>query len=361
MSLHVASERVDVAEAPATLAAAVRPLLRVVLHVVFERRAEREALAADGAGVGLLSGVRPHVDLHVRAVGEAFEAEVAAVGPLSGVRPGVADHGRGDVEALPAHAAAVRLLARVRPHVDRHVALAAEALPADSAAEGLLARVAARVHRQVDVPPEGFAAELADVDFDVRLQVLQQVLSVGQQSAAHAAEAVLVVGVDLCVVHQRAAVAEHHAANFTATGSAAAVFALGGSRKEVCWGVELWGRSIRQLTGSARQDVVSQLSLLRGRRVHLRLLALILQAVDEAFGVLLRRRLRSLSLDLRTAPHLLLLLLLLLLDGGRLRLLLVRLRLEIEAEEPLSVCRGRVWFSKTADWYRSSYPGPGFI
>lgn len=277
VNLQVSSQRVDVAEAPAALAAPVWPLLRVVLHVVLERRAEREGLAADGAGVGLLSGVRPHVDLHVRAVGEAFEADAAAVGLLAGVRPGVADHGRRHVEALPTDAAAVRLLARVRPHVDRHVAFAAEALPADSAAERLLARVAARVHRQFHVPPEGFPAELAGVALDVRLQVLQQVLPVGQQFAAHATEAPLVVGVQLRVVHQGAAVAELHAANFAAAGGAAAVsfFTLSSRKQEVFWGVGLW--SIRELRGDARQDLlILHRSLLRGRRVHLRPLALTL-------------------------------------------------------------------------------------
>ena len=64
-----------------------------------------------------------------------------------------------------------------------------------------------------------------------------------------------------------------------------------------------------------------------------------LQDVGEVFGVLLHLHLKSLSLNLRTGPHLLLLLLRLLFDGRRLQLLLVRLLLEIEAFKLLNICR----------------------
>ena len=303
MSLHVSSERVDVTEVLAALAAVVRPLLRVVLHVVLQRRALQEALVTEAAAVGLLSGVRPRVT----------------------------DQRRGEVETLAADAAAVRLLVRVHPHVGLQVVLAAEALPADGAAERLLARVAARVHRQVQMPREGFAAVIADVGHDVRLQVVQQVPPVGQQLAAHAAEAVLVVGVDLRVVDQGAAVAEHLPTDFTAPERAAALSLLAlGSRR-------------RREEGGARHHVLvfhlHLQNLLRRHRLHLRLLALTLHDVGEVFGVLLHLYLRSLSLNHRTGPHLLLLLFRLLFDGRRPQLLLVRLLLEVEALELLNICR----------------------
>lgn len=316
LRLHVAPQRVHVAEAAVAAAAAVRPLLRVVLHVVLERRAEHEALPADGAAVGSLTRVRPHVDLHVRAGGEGLEADAAAVGLLAGVRSQVADHGRGDVEALAADVAAVRLLARVRPHVDLHVALAAEAFPADAAAKRLLARVRPRVHLQLHTPPERLATEFADVDLQVRLQVLQQGWLVGLRLTAHAAETAFIVCVDLGVVPQGATVAERHPAHSAGDAAAAAgVLALGVAR--------LRGRGLGGLAGGAGLGVVFlQLHLQLHSVFGVRVLLLTL----EVFGFFQR----SFVLELHPRS---LIIFLLVLNDGRLRLL------EVVAMETWSICR----------------------
>ena len=175
---------------------------------------------------------------------------------------------------------------------------------------------------QLSAFPEAFAAGLADVGLDVSLQVFQQVFSIRNWFAAHTAQEVVVVGMGLYMVYQEATVAERPPTNFTASGVSTSVNVLSGSmRREV---------DLRSIRGSSRQDVLVRLNIL-----HLKLIAVVLQVVGEVFGVLLHLHLKSLSLNLRTGPHLLRLLF----DGRRLQLLLVRLLLETEAFKLLNVCR----------------------